>query len=200
MRPSRLEAFSDGVMAVAITLLVFNLHVPSVPGAHLGRALVHAWPTYLAYLVSFVQIGITWVNHHSIFMEVRFADRTLLFDNIFLLFGVVTVPFSTSLAATWIRSGNGAGLAVAIYCATWVFVSLMFTLSLSHLVRHQHLLKEDRIDGLRLMRRKGYAGLVVYGSAGLVAVFDPILAILICLVFSLYYVVGVRSDPSTDSP
>ena len=101
MKPSRLEAFSDGVFAVAITLLIFNLKVPEIATGHLSRALGHQWPSYLAYLISFLSIGICWVNHHSILDRVAMADRELLFINLAVLFGIVTIPFTTSLAALW---------------------------------------------------------------------------------------------------
>jgi uncharacterized membrane protein len=98
VKPSRLEAFSDGVFAVAITLLVFNLKVPDIATGHLSRELGHQWPSYLAYVISFFSIGICWVNHHSILDRVAMADRELLFINLGLLLGIVSIPFTTSWA------------------------------------------------------------------------------------------------------
>src|SRR5690242_1282064 len=87
MSSQRLEAFSDGVFAIAITLLVLDLVVPARTAGHdaLGTRLAHQWPSYLAYVVSFLVIGIIWVNHHAVFNRVRVVDRLVLFANLGLL-------------------------------------------------------------------------------------------------------------------
>src|SRR5437588_8249590 len=98
MTKARLEAFSDGVLAIAITLLVLNLRVPSHReiAAHHGLwgALVSDWPRFAAYLISFAVIGIMWVNHHGLIDRVAAADRVLLFANLLLLLFIVAIPFS----------------------------------------------------------------------------------------------------------
>lgn len=119
MKPNRLEAFSDGVFAVAITLLVFNLKVPEVGSGSLSSALGHQWPSYLAYLISFSTIGICWVNHNSMLDRVVMADRDLLFIHLHLLIGIVTIPFTTSLphwqlfGTTKVRVQNGQSESIA---------------------------------------------------------------------------------------
>src|SRR5215470_9469621 len=92
----RLEAFSDGVLSIAATLLVLELHVPE-SGDNLGAALLAQWPSYAAYVVSFITIGIIWVNHHQLFALVRRVDRTLLFLNLALLMVVSVLPFPTAI-------------------------------------------------------------------------------------------------------
>jgi uncharacterized membrane protein len=196
LSPSRLEAFSDGVIAVAITLLVFNLHVPALASKNLASALAHDWPSYLAYLVSFVSIGVCWVNHHSIFHRVERTDRTLQFDNLFLLLGIATIPFATSLAASWVRSPHGASTAVFVYCALWIYVSLMFMLNIAHLLRHQELLKPQFRDDLRLLLQKGFVGLGAYTVAAIIAFFAPVLALVMCLILCVFYMVGVDWEKS----
>src|SRR6266566_22821 len=111
MATGRLEAFSDGVFAIAITLLVLDLAVParnrSEPGG-LAAALGHQWPSYFAYLVSFLIIGIIWVNHHTVFDTVRLVDRPVLFANLALLLVVSALPFPTRLLAEYLTAGPDA--------------------------------------------------------------------------------------------
>ena len=98
METTRAEAFSDGVFAIAITLLVLDLRVPD-PGHLTTAALLGAWPHYFAYVVSFLTIGIMWMNHHTIMGHVARVDRPLLVINLLLLMGVVAIPFPTALVA-----------------------------------------------------------------------------------------------------
>ena len=189
MRPNRLEAFSDGVFAVAITLLIFNLKVPDIANSHLGRALSQNWPSYAAFLVSFLSIGICWVNHHSIFDRVAMVDRELLYVNLALLLGIVLIPFSTSLAATWYREGSDSKWAVAIYCAIWVYTSVMYVTILRHLMGHEHLSANVNRANLKVSLRKSYVGVAVYMIATLLSLVFPIVAFLFCLSFIAYYVV-----------
>lgn len=194
MKPSRLEAFSDGVFAVAITLLVFNLKVPEISGGHLGRELGHQWPSYLAYVISFLSIGICWVNHHSISDRIVVADRELLFINLGLLLGIVSIPFSTSVAAIWYNQGSDAKWAIGLYCANWVYVSFFFMLLIAHLMGHEHLSILVSGDTLKSLRRKGYIGISSYIVALIVCLFAPILSFLICLSLAVYWVFGVHRE------
>src|SRR6516225_6830049 len=98
MSTGRAEAFSDGVFAVAITVLVFGL-LPIGTGKLDARVLLQAWPRYLAYVVSFLTIGIMWMNHHTILAHVARVDRPLLVINLLLLMGIVVIPFPTALVA-----------------------------------------------------------------------------------------------------
>jgi TMEM175 potassium channel family protein len=122
MSKARLEAFSDGVFAIAITLLVLEIKVPSVHGGHsLAHGLLELWPSYAGFTVSFITIGIIWVNHHAVFASVDSVDRTLLFKNLLLLLTVSFIPFPTAVMAEYVRSGSGENLAAAFY-AGWFFV------------------------------------------------------------------------------
>lgn len=197
MKPSRLEAFSDGVFAVAITLLVFNLKVPELASGHLSKSLGNQWPSYLAYLISFLSIGICWVNHHSILDRVVVADRELLFINLALLLGIVSIPFTTSVAAIWYNHGSDAKWAVGIYCANWVFVSATYMLLTHHLMGHEHLSSQATGVTLISQRRKGYIGISAYIIALIVSLVAPIIAFLICLALAIYYVFGVHQEESS---
>jgi uncharacterized membrane protein len=138
----RLEAFSDGVFAVAITLLAFNLAV-SGPGPNhptLAAQLANHWPAFVAYAISFATIGIIWVNHHTLFKNFSEIDRTLLFVNLLLLFFVVSIPFTTSTIADYLREGGAdASLAAAIYQGVFECMSISFTLLFWWAIRRGHL-------------------------------------------------------------
>jgi len=127
--PERLEAFSDGVFAIAITLLVLDIRLPSPQEPRTADALLAAleglWPNYLGYMVSFATIGIMWANHHNLFRHVAHVDHGLLLANLFLLLGVGFVPFPTSLlAATLGEPGQQIGL--LIYSGTFVAIAVAF--------------------------------------------------------------------------
>jgi TMEM175 potassium channel family protein len=95
----RVEAFSDGVFAIAMTLLVLNIKVPTANPGNLGTLLWQQWPSYLAFVISFAFIGIMWVNHHRLFVHIRRIDHMLLVLNGALLLGVTAVPFPTAVLA-----------------------------------------------------------------------------------------------------
>ena len=142
MDSARLEAFSDGVFAVAITLLALDLAIGG-PGPHeltLAAKLADHWPAFVAYAVSFATIGIIWVNHHTLLRNFSEIDRTLLFVNLLLLFFVVTIPFATSTIAAYLRAANGdASLAAAIYQGVFEGMSISFTLLFWWAIRREHL-------------------------------------------------------------
>ncbi len=116
MDRGRLEAFSDGVFAVAITLLALNLAVGGPGHGPLLQQLGQHWPTFIAYLISFFTIGIIWVNHHALMTNIRVVDRTLLFLNLLLLLFVVVIPFATATMAEYLTSGGqDAHTAMALY-------------------------------------------------------------------------------------
>ena len=103
MRTGRLEAFSDGVFAIAATLLILGVHETS--GA-LGRSLLHIWPSYAAYAITFVTIGVIWVNHHTVYGQVALVDRRFLLINVVFLMLVAFIPFPTGLVADHFRGGG----------------------------------------------------------------------------------------------
>src|SRR3954471_16019392 len=122
----RLEAFSDGVIAIAATLLVLELHVPD-PGEDVGAALVHQLPSLAAYAVSFLTILILWVNHHALFHVVARVDRPVLFLNGLLLLGMSFVSFPTAVLGRALEGGGQARAAAVLYAATFAVTSACFT-------------------------------------------------------------------------
>ncbi|WP_431277855.1 TMEM175 family protein [Leifsonia poae] len=130
MSKARFEAFSDGVLAVAITLLVLDLHVDISPGHSLAEALADQWPSFVAYALSFLVIGVIWVNHHSILRFATVIDRVLLFENLFLLMVVTTIPFTTATLADALAHGTGEDIRIGalLYGASMTGMAVAFTL------------------------------------------------------------------------
>ena len=124
----RLEAFSDGVLAIAATLLVIEIHAPPhEPGVSLASALWDQWPSYVAYVVSFMQIGVIWLNHHRMFQTVRAVDGTLLLLNLLLLMWVALIPFPTAVVADYLQDGGSAATtAMALYGGVMLLTAISF--------------------------------------------------------------------------
>ena len=138
---SRIEAFSDGVFAIAITLLILNIKIPPAGSGNLYVELVGQWPSYCSFLVSFAFIGIMWINHHRLFTHIARSDDVLMILN--LLLGVVVVPFPTAvLAMHWGQSGQRTAL--ILYNSTYVFIAMIFNLLWRHASSAKgHLLARD---------------------------------------------------------
>ena len=126
MQTSRVEAFSDGVFAIAITLLILSVGIDRAPHGDLGTYLVDLWPAYLAYAVSFLTIGIMWVNHHLLFDHFARVDRPMLLLNILLLMLIAFVPFPTRIAAEFARSEVDRRNAALLYGLTMTMTAILF--------------------------------------------------------------------------
>jgi uncharacterized membrane protein len=127
METSRAEAFSDGVFAIAITLLILAVGIEqAVAEGDLSRQLVDLWPAYIAYSVSFLTIGIMWVNHHSVFRQFARVDRTLLLLNILLLMLIAFVPFPTRVVAEHAKSADDRQAAALLYGTTMTITAILF--------------------------------------------------------------------------
>jgi uncharacterized membrane protein len=173
----RLEAFSDGVFAVAITLLALDLAIGG-PGKHqptLAAKLADHWPSFAAYAVSFATIGIIWVNHHALLRNFAKTDRPLLFLNLLLLFFVVSIPFATSTIAAYLRADNAdASLAAAIYQGVFEGMSISFTLLFWWAIRREHLrVALTAEQGRRATIRFGIGQLGYIAGIGLAFVSAP---------------------------
>src|SRR5262249_38079232 len=123
---ARLEAFSDGVFAIAATLLVLEIGVHPASGSRLGHELIRIWPSYLAYVTSFITIGIIWIDHHHNMRAIDRPDRTFLFINLLLLLDVAFIPFPTKLVADYLRR-SGERPAVIAYAATLLLMAVLYT-------------------------------------------------------------------------
>ncbi len=189
MSKGRLEAFSDGVFAIAITLLVLDLTVPKgQPQGGLWAALGREWPSYFAYLVSFLVIGIMWVNHHTVFEKVRQVDRPVLFANLALLLFTSVIPFPTRLAAEYLTSPADARIAMAVYSAVMVacamaYNSLWLLITRDAGILHPHL---DRAGERAAIRRFGLGTLVYLATVGL-SFLNPIATLAVHGAIAVYY-------------
>ena len=187
----QLEAFSDGVFAVAITLLVFSLQVPTLDqpytSAHLINLLLMHWPSYLAFCISFVTILIMWISHHSMFKLIAKANTFFMFANGLLLLLVTVVPFPTQLLATYLLTPV-AGVVCAIYAGLFLIINLVFNLLWWLAAYQSHLLKEDIFPILIRTRSRNYAsGVPCYLVALVLAFWNPAVSIGICSVLWLFW-------------
>jgi uncharacterized membrane protein len=193
---NRLEAFSDGVIAVAVTLLVLNIEVPSPGSGHsLGHELVHQWPTYAAYATSFITIGIIWINHHAMISRLGRADHAILMLNLLLLLSIGVLPFGTNLIATYLRAGHGQNLAAAIYAGLFLAMSLAFVVLNRHilLAKTQLLNEPIDLDRRRKILSRGAVGLIPYAVATAAAAFSPDLTLIICAGVAVFYSLPIAS-------
>ncbi len=196
MSTGRLEAFSDGVLAVAITLLVLDIQVPSIgPHSSLASALARQWPHYAAYVTSFITIGIIWINHHAMIGRLRAADHGVLALNLLLLLSIAALPFATALMAAYLNGSTGEHLAAAIYSGSFLVMSIFFTALNRHiLLEKPHLLvgELDEVQRRRLLRRS-VAGLGPYVVATAVAPVSADATLAVCALIALYYAFPMAS-------
>jgi uncharacterized membrane protein len=185
----RVEAFSDGVFAIAITLLVLEIHVPDIePGSSLWVALGHEWPSYFAYVVGFLVIGVMWLNHHTTFSYLAQVDRPLLQLNLLLLLAISAVPWPVELVARYLDRGSQASVAVAVLGLLMTAMSIAFTAFWQYATRHPGLLRDD-VDVSSVMggRVRFALGLVAYPAlTGLAFVSAPV-TLALHGVLALYY-------------
>jgi uncharacterized membrane protein len=189
LRPARLEAFADGVFAIAATLLILNVD-GQIPGdvGNLGASILHIWPSYLAYAVSFVTIGIMWVNHHTVMAQIDRTDRRFLFANIGLLMCIAFVPFPTRLVAEHIR-GDGARDAALVYGFTMVATAIMFSVTWFYASLGGRLLRRDANPAVVSGISRSYLpGPWIYLVATLLAYASPTASVLAFLAIAVFYV------------
>jgi len=196
MRTSRLEAFSDGVFAIAATLLVLELRVPS-DTTDLSGALLRLWPAYAAYLVSFLTIGIIWVNHHTLLAHCRRVDRRFLYLNLMLLIAVGIVPFPTALVGQYILSEHGATAALIVYGLGALFIAIAFS-GVFLYATYDHRLVGDA-DAARRVREEGRLfpiGLAAYSLGIALAFVAPIASLAVYGATALFYALPLLPLPT----
>jgi len=195
---TRVEAFSDGVFAIAITLLILEIRVPH--GDHdLWAGLRALWPSYIAFVMSFAVILIMWVNHHELLRMVRGVSYPFLFANGLLLLTVTFVPFPTAVLAANLAT-PGAKAAVAFYCATFVVNALCWNLLFGTIVRGGLLDEEVSAATIANVRRTYYVGVLVYVLATALAFVRPALGLLLNASLCVVWIrLGYRSESSVSS-
>ncbi|HEY5030370.1 MAG TPA: TMEM175 family protein [Candidatus Angelobacter sp.] len=184
---SRIEAFSDGVFAIAITLLILEIKVPHRDQGSLAAGLLHQWPSYLAFLLSFAYIGIMWINHHRMFTHIKRSNDVLLILNLLLLLGVTAVPFPTAVLAEHL-GGPDQRTAALIYNATFVVIALAFNLLWRYAVSRR-LLHEHPVRGLAANISSQYAvGPFLYLACFVIAWFNVRASVIANTALALFFV------------
>jgi uncharacterized membrane protein len=202
MDSRRAEAFSDGVFAVAITVLVFGL-LGIGSGNLNAEVLLLAWPHFVAYVVSFLTIGIMWMNHHTIMAHVSRVDRPLLVLNLLLLMGIVAIPFPTQLVAEHLR-GSGGTAATVTYGLVMIAISAGFGSMWVYVVTHASSLGAAVPQGALRQSIPGFTlGGAVYVAATLIAaIWSPVVALIIYGLLAVYYLFehlpGPAEEPAAD--
>ncbi len=203
MPTNRLEAFSDGVIAVAITLLALDLPIPDAAGTHdLAGTLGRHWPNFAAFAISFVTIGIIWINHHAMLHRIARVDHALLMLNMLLLLSVCLLPFSTALMSNYLTAGHGQHLAAAIYGGSLLLMAVLFFTAQDHVVhRRPELLQAGVTEEIRrVVRRRNAAGLLPYVIATAAATLTPYLTFAIAGAVDAYYAIpNTNADVTSEA-
>jgi uncharacterized membrane protein len=195
----RLEAFSDGVFAVAITLLALNLFVPGPGHGHLLMQLGDRWPSFVAYLISFFTIGIIWVNHHEFVKNIAVIGRTLLFLNLVLLLFVVMIPFATGTMAEYLTAGGqDSHVSMALFAGVYEGMGAAFGALFLYTVRRGHTLYAIEPEARRAVMLRFTFGAFAYLAAIAVGFFAPPISLGIVGLVAVYYIVD--RTPGADAP
>jgi uncharacterized membrane protein len=197
MTKNRLETFSDGVLAIAITLLVIDVRPPEVPqGEQLAHALWMQWPSYVAYLVSFLTIGVIWLNHHRVFDQVVQVDGPLLLLNLHLLLWTALIPFPTAVVAQHLAdTGEAARTASARYSGVLLLMGVAFG---ALFVWVTHIGRRLSPKALRAARLRFMIGQAVYAAAVALSWVSARLALALCGAMALYYAFDQASMPAAE--
>jgi len=196
----RIEAFSDGVFAIAITLLIIEIGVPHLegepPGTTLPEALLRLWPSFLAYVISFLQIGVIWANHHNRFRFIERSDHVLLFLNILFLMCVAFIPFPTALLAEYL-DGTTAERETAgvIYAGTLAVTAVFFTVLWLYAAVNRRLVNRNLEPHLlRTMTRRYLLGTVAYLLVFLLAFVNVAASLALIVALALLFVLPEPID------
>ena len=195
----RLEAFSDGVIAIAITLLVLEIRVPHLAdfptGTTLAGVLWALWPSYVGYVTSFVVIGIMWANHHRLFRYIARVDHVLILLNTLLLLCIAFIPFPTALLAEYLEDAHEGRTAALVYSGTLVATGLVYNLLWRYASTGHRLLREDADPRVvRRIRRWFAVGPLLYGLSFAAAFLSVKASLVVYLVIALLYVLPIDPD------
>jgi len=195
---TRLEAFSDGVFAIAITLLVLEIRLPPEAdiehGGGLARTLLGLWPSYAGYAVSFVTVGIMWANHHEVIKLMSGVDHGLIVWNLLLLMAISFTPFPTAVMAEHLpHPGWDRNVAVAFYCGSFTLTALFYNLLWRNASRQRRLIRAHVSDErVRAITRAYAPGTFIYGAATAIAFLSVPAALAIVAGLALFYILPKR--------
>lgn len=189
---ARLETFCDGVFAIAMTLLIIDIKVPATEGigstAEVWRALQHLIPSVFAFLLSFVIILITWVNHHGTLKLVQKSSSAFMYANGFMLLTVVFIPFPTSLLGEFILT-NHAAPSVVLYNAVLAVQAVSWILFTNTALRDDLTTDATSASVLREGRKNGYFALVFYSALAVVAFWFPLTSAIVTTVSWIFWLI-----------
>jgi uncharacterized membrane protein len=194
----RLEAFSDGVFAIAVTLLILNVQLPpsTAPGG-LPAALVRLWPSYATYAASFLTIGIMWLNHHGLFSRLARIDRPLAMLNLVLLMVIAFVPFPTAVLGEHILVPSDASAAAVFYSIAMLVVAFGFTGVFLYVARHAELRAHGYAEADFMSAGPWFLlGSLAYAACIPLAFFSPPMVVLVVAAVAVYYVFDRLPGPS----
>ena len=190
METNRAEAFSDGVFAIAITLLILAVGVDQARASgSLSHQLLHLWPAYIAYAVSFITVGIMWVNHHQIFRHFAGADRILLLLNTLLLMAISFTPFSTRVVAEFAHTDSDRRAAALLYGINFTITAIFFFALWIYGSRKLLRPDADRRD-VSGITRSYLPGAPIYAIATLIALVSPVASLIIFGALALFYAIS----------
>jgi uncharacterized membrane protein len=196
---NRLVSFSDSVFAITITLLVLEIRAPASDG-DLLHSLLALWPSYLAYVVSFLFIGQVWVNHHVMFDHIRAADRSILLLNTLVLMAVAFLPFATSVLAGTLRGERGERTAIVFYCIAFDLTALAFNAVWQYANRRRLLTEALGPDGARAISRRFQLALAWLTSGALLGAVLPLLGLAAVVAINAFYWLPIRGESPVGAP
>ena len=197
--PERLVFFSDAVFAIAVTLLVLEIHPPQ-DTRQLLQGLAALWPSYLSYAITFLLIGQVWANHHVMFDHIHSADRTVLFLNTLLLMDIAFLPFAASVLAAAFRTGHGQRTAVVFHGMTFLLAAILFNVIWGY-ARHNHRLGTTLdAGGARAISRRFRLALVWIATGTLLGALLPVLGMAVIAAFIPYYWLPIHGEIAGATP
>jgi uncharacterized membrane protein len=192
--PGRLQALIDGVFAIAMTLLVLDLPKPQGSTA-LANDLLHHWPNYAAYLVSFVTVGILWIEHHGMMSAVREVNRRFLERTLLFLLFVSIIPWPTAIAAEYANDGSQASVAAILYASTMLLMGLSFWAGWRYLAHHQAMVAEPARAAFPAGARRAMLGGLVYVLAIAIAPVSSTASFAIDALVAVYFAASKSEVP-----
>jgi uncharacterized membrane protein len=195
---TRFEAFSDGVFAIAITLLILEIRLPSQEtidrNGGLARALLLLWPSYVGYAISFVTVGIMWANHYNVMRLIVRIDFALIVWNLLLLMAISFTPFPTAVMAEYLpHAGHDRHLAVGFYCLAFSLTAVLYNLFWRHASRDRRLIDPAVGDAVVAEVSRAYwPGIVAYFTAAVLSFISVTLALAIVAGLDVFYMLPRR--------
>lgn len=201
----RVEAFSDGVFAIAVTLLVLDLKAPEHAPGQLLEGLIRQWPAYLGYLASFGYVAVIWLNHHQAFTAIKQVNKGVHLANIALLFTTALIPFPTAVLSRAFIDGadaHDARTAVALYAGILAAMCASWLLLFDQVGRCPDRLAADETDPrvFAAQRFRSMTGIVAYLVAGAIGVvWSPLLALAVFVLMPAFYAINIPGIGRRDS-